>query len=290
VYLIEKLTIMNTPNILNANILDILFDGRNKAYGAYELRKNYNRRLVKALAGTLGICLLFTLGSIFANSKKGNNMPQNTIEVSLDNYKVPKKDEPEIPKNQPKPQPQKQFEQVAVNIPVIALDEEVDNTNEVKPVDATENVKIGPSGHDGEKGGDDIMSAPLDNLSTDNGDGKLKVDNTDYTEIFNTVEIPAQFPGGFDAWKKYLERNLNAGLPAENGAQIGKYTVMVSFIVDKDGNISDVKAENAPGFGTETEAIKIIRKGPKWQPAIQNGRKVAYRARQQVTFLVDDNR
>jgi protein TonB len=50
---------MNTQNILNASILDILFDGRNKAYGAYDLRKNYNKHLVKALATTLGICLLF---------------------------------------------------------------------------------------------------------------------------------------------------------------------------------------------------------------------------------------
>ncbi|MDI9364079.1 MAG: energy transducer TonB [Flavobacterium sp.] len=280
---------MNTQNILNANILDILFDGRNKAYGAYDLRKNYNKRLVKALAATLGICFLFTMGSIFANGKKGETKPMNTIEVSLDDYKDKKKDELEIPKEQPKPEPQKQFERIAVNIPVIAPNHEVDDKNEVKPVEATEDVKIGASSIVGEKGGDDIISAPVNHSVTGDGDGKLKVDNTDNTEIFKTVEIPAQFPGGFEAWKKYLERNLNASLPAENGAQSGKYTVMVSFVVDKEGNISDVKAENAPGFGTEAEAIKIITKGPKWQPAIQNGRKVAYRARQQVTFLVDDN-
>lgn len=280
---------MNAQNILNANILDILFDGRNKAYGAYDLRKNYNKRLVKALAGTLGVCLLFTMGSIFANGKKGDTKPMKTIEVSLDDYKDKKKDEPEVPKEQPKPEPQKQFEQVAVNIPVIAPDEEVDDKNEVKPVEATEDVKIGPSGHDGEKGGNDIISAPVVDNSVTGGNGKLTAEPDNSDGIFLTVEVPAQFPGGFEAWKKYLERNLNAGLPAENGAQAGKYTVMVSFVVDKEGNISDVKAENEPGFGTEAEAIKIIKKGPKWQPAIQNGRKVAYRARQQVTFLVDDN-
>lgn len=280
---------MNTQNILNANILDILFDGRNKAYGAYDLRKNYNKRLVKALAGTLGICLLFTMGSIFANGKKGDKNLENTIVVDLTSFKDEKKDKPEIPKQQPKPEPQKQFQQVAVNIPVIAPDNEVDDKNEVKPVEATEDIKIGASNFDGENGGDNIVGPPAVDNSVTGGNGKLTAEPDNSDVIFLTVEVPAQFPGGFDAWKKYLERNLNAGLPAENGAQAGKYTVMVSFVVDKEGNISDVKAENAPGFGTEAEAIKIIKKGPKWQPAIQNGRKVAYRARQQVTFLVDDN-
>lgn len=281
---------MNTQNILSANILDILFDGRNKAYGAYDLRKNYNKRLVKALAGTLGICLLFTMGSIFANSKKGDKNLENTIVVDLTSFKDEKKDKPEIPKQQPKPEPQKQIEQAKVTIPAITPDKDVNPEDEVKSIDDLENVKIGTTNVVGEKG-DDIIGAPavVDNSGVGTGDGKLNADGDAGNIIFTTVEIPAQFPGGFDAWKKYLERNLNAGLPAENGAQAGKYTVMVSFVVDKEGNISDVKAENSPGFGTEAEAIKIIKKGPKWQPAIQNGKKVAYRARQQVTFLVDDN-
>ena len=86
-------------------------------------------------------------------------------------------------------------------------------------------------------------------------------------------------------------RRLSPAAPhwGENGAASGKYSVLVSFVVDKEGNISEVKAEHTPGFGTEAEAIRIIKKGPKWQPAIQNGRKVAYRVKQQVTFQVDDN-
>lgn len=281
---------MNTQDILNANILDILFDGKNKAYGAYDLRKNYNKRLVKALAGTLGICLLFTMGSIFANGKKIEKRLMHTTDFELTDYKEKTKDEPKIPEDLPKPKPQKQFEQASVTIPIITPDKDVKPEDAVKSIDDIENIKIGSSDIIGEKSNDDIIGEPLVDVSvTGNGSGKLKTDDEDYTVIFTSVEVPAQFPGGFDAWKKYLERNLNAGLPAENGAQTGKYTVMVSFVVDKDGNISDVIAENAPGFGTEAEAIKIIKKGPKWQPAIQNGKKVAYRARQQVTFLVDEN-
>ena len=279
---------MQPQNILTANILDILFDGRNKEYGAYDLRKNYNKRLVKSLGCTFGMCLLFTIGSIFAHSK---NVTINTIpiiDVILDKYKKP--DDPIIKKStdQPKVQTQKQFQQAAVNIPVITPDKDVALDEVIKPIDDLENTKIGASKVLGENLGEDVIASPMNNSTVGNSVTKSD-DSEDYEKTFIHVQIIAQFPGGMDAWKKYLERNLNAGLPAENGAQSGKYTVLVSFVVDSEGNISEVKAENNPGFGTDAEAIRIIKKGPKWQPAIQNGRKVAYRVNQQVTFLVDDN-
>ena len=278
---------MQTQNILTANILDILFDGRNQDYGAYDLRKNYNKRLVKSLAATFGVCLLFTIGLLVANNRKVivNNIP--IIGITLDKYKKP--DDPIIkkPKDQPEAQPQKQFQQIAVNIPVITPDKAVAPEDVVKQIDDLDNTRIGANTVMGEKLGDDTIAAPINKSTIGKSDSK-QIEQDD-TKIFIDVQITAQFPGGFDAWKKYLEKNLNAGLPAENGAQTGKYTVLVSFVVDKDGNISEVKAENNPGFGTEAEAVRIIKIGPKWQPAIQNGRKVAYRVKQQVTFLVDDN-
>jgi protein TonB len=108
----------------------------------------------------------------------------------------------------------------------------------------------------------------------------------DIDEIVVNVQIQAQFPGGLEGWKRYLERNLNKDLPSENGAPPADYTVIVSFIVDRSGNISDVKAENDPGYGTKQEAIKVILKSPKWTPAIQNGREVVYRQKQNITFRV----
>ena len=279
---------MQTQHILSANILDILFDGRNKNYGAYDLRKNYNKRLVKSLAITFGVCFLFAAVSIFANSKKVITHDFPIIDVTLNKYKKP--DEPiiEKAKNQPQVNPQKQVQQMAVNIPVIMPDKYVEPTEVVKPVDELDNTKIGASTILGENIGIDIVTPPVNNSINSNG-ASTSEKLEDYEKIFIDVQMAAKFPGGFDAWKRYLEKNLNAGLPAENGAQSGKYTVLVSFVVDSEGNISEVKAENKPGFGTEEEAIRIIKKGPKWQPAIQNGRKVAYRVKQQVTFLVDDN-
>ena len=103
------------------------------------------------------------------------------------------------------------------------------------------------------------------------------------------VQKPAEFPGGQKGWINYLERNMNRDLPIANGAPIGKYSVVVSFIVDKEGNVNDVKAENDPGYGTKEEAIRVIKNGPKWVPATQNGSNVNYRHRHAIVFLVSFN-
>jgi hypothetical protein len=102
------------------------------------------------------------------------------------------------------------------------------------------------------------------------------------------VEKEAEFPGGMEGWKKYLERNLNANVAAYDRAPVGYYTVKVQFIIDKEGNVSNVKAISVPTLcpscGKESE--RIIRKGPKWLPAIQNGKPVIYQAIQYLTFSV----
>ena len=85
-----------------------------------------------------------------------------------------------------------------------------------------------------------------------------------------------------------MERNLDSDLPVSNGAPAGKYTVVVSFLVDKNGVISDVVAENDPGYGTKAEAVRVITKGPNWKPAIQNGNKVIYRHKQSISFMVSE--
>jgi len=108
----------------------------------------------------------------------------------------------------------------------------------------------------------------------------------EYDQIYTNVQIPAEFPGGQSGWVRYLERTLNRDLPVENGAPFGKYTVFVSFIVDKEGNVSNVKADNNPGYGTKEEAERVISRGPKWKPAQQNGRNVLYRHFLSIDFKV----
>lgn len=100
------------------------------------------------------------------------------------------------------------------------------------------------------------------------------------------VQIEAKFPGGSDAWRMFLERNLNNAVAAQHHAPNGNYTVTVSFMVDENGNISDIQALNDPGYGTVQEVIRVIKKGPKWIPAVKDGKNVIYRQKQNITFQV----
>ena len=128
-----------------------------------------------------------------------------------------------------------------------------------------------------------VSNAQVDSLKTpDSNEAELK--------IFDKVDVEAKFPGGDAAWRQYLTRTLNAATPVDNGAPAGTYTVMVQFIVSKDGSISDVKALTNHGYGMEKEVIRVIQRGPKWHPAMQDGRQVRAYRKQPVTFMVIDER
>jgi hypothetical protein len=135
---------------------------------------------------------------------------------------------------------------------------------------------------------DDILS-DNSNIVTPPSEIASSLDE-DYGKVFTSVQIEAEFPGGATSWAKYLQRNLNDSLPSKNGAPIGKYTVTVSFLIDKNGNISQVVAENDPKYGTAEEAIRVIEKGPAWKPAVQNGHNVPFRKKQEITFVVKDKK
>ena len=103
---------------------------------------------------------------------------------------------------------------------------------------------------------------------------------------FVKVDVEASFPGGGDAWRGYLMKNLHANVPIKNKAPEGKYMVIVRFIVAKDGSISNALAETNHGYGMEKEVLRIIKRGPRWIPASQDGRLVNAYRRQPVTFVV----
>lgn len=275
---------MDVNKIQSADILDIIFDGRNKEYGAYELRKSYNKRMTKALVGTVLILLLAVLGNILANTVGKESKELIVQDVSLENVQQEeKKPEPPPPPPPPKQEPPK-VEITKFTPPKIVKDEEVKEEDEIKEVEKLEDTKIGTINQEGAKD-EGIVAPPVES-----GTGVVEAPKKeeDYDKIFTVVQIPAEFPGGLPAWAKYLERNLNRDLPVENGAPPGKYTVVVSFIVAKDGVISDVVAENDPGYGTKAEAVRVITRGPKWKPAVQNGRNVIYRHKQSITFMVSE--
>jgi protein TonB len=276
----SKPTIMEKSSILSADILDILFEDRNKSYGAYDLRKTYNKRIARSVAGTFLLCLLFIVGTILANGKKKglNNEIVTTVNLQSFAQEEPKPELPKpIPKDEPKP------EMAKATPPLIVPDPDVKEDDIVPDVDKLENAKIGTANTPGDKEDGTVVAAPVETVSANVAPIKPE---EDWEKVFPTVQIQAQFPTGVEGWRKYLERSLNKDLPSDNGAAAGDYTVVVSFIVDKNGVISDVKAETDPGYGTAAEAIKVIRKGPNWIPAMQNGHKVIYRQKQNITFRV----
>jgi len=276
---------MDINKLQTADVLDIIFEGRNKEYGAYDLRKTYNKRLTYALISMLLLCLLMVVISVIANSVGKEKTQVMVQDISLENMKTEeKKPEPPPPPPPPKQEPPK-VEITKFTPPKIVKDEEVKPEEEIKEVEKLEDTKIGTFNQEGVK--DEGLVAP----PVEKGTGVVEAPKVeeDYDKVFTVVQIPAEFPGGLPAWSRYLERNLNRDIPVENGAPAGRYTVIVAFTVSKTGAISDVQAENDPGYGTKAEAIRVITKGPSWKPAVQNGRNVIYRHKQSITFVVSED-
>ncbi len=151
--------------------------------------------------------------------------------------------------------------------------------------DKLDHVKIGTVNQDGVK--DDGVTAPP---IGDGGKGVIeapKKDETDYDGMFMKVEKESEFPGGSGAWLRYLNKNLRYPDDALNNEIQG--AVVVQFIVDRDGNVSDVEAISGPEQGgLREEAIRVIKKSGKWTPAIQNGRFVKSYKRQPVIFQIGE--
>lgn len=135
------------------------------------------------------------------------------------------------------------------------------------------------------------ISAQTDTVSEDS----TEVSDTSIDKEFKTVQVEAQFPGGMPAWRKYLETTLKVDLlekcvKLKKGQKMVRQTVIVSFRVDKDGSISNVIAENASEVcpAIAAEAVRVIKNGPKWSPAVQDGRTVIYRQRQSITWVLEE--
>ncbi|ULQ58334.1 TonB family protein [Flavihumibacter rivuli] len=275
---------MDVNKILSADVLDIIFDGRNKDYGAYDLRKTYGQRITKALIGTAAIIALILLGSVLAAKlKKGNEKTEMIVQdVQLEEVKREEpKNEPPPPPPPPKPEPPK-VEMAKFTPPKIVKDEEVKEDEKPPEVEKLEETKIGTVNQEGIK--DEGIVAPP---ASDEGKGVVeapKKEEEDWDKTFTKVEIESDYPGGTSAWQRYLNKNLRYPQEAIDNEVQG--TVVVQFIVDKEGNVSDVEAVSGPQE-LRDEAVRVIKKSGKWTPAIQNGRQVKSYKKQPITFRLE---
>lgn len=283
---------MDANKIANSDFLDILFEGRNKEYGAYELRKTYVRRLSLALivvaAVITAVIVILSLNLDKKNKGKTIDMVQ---EIQLSQIQQQKVEAPPPPPLPPPPPPPKS-EPVKLDItkftpPKVAPDIQVKEP----PKTQTELVdeRIGSFDQEGLK---TAAVAPPVEVSGAGGKAFVNVAASaapavkeDYDIEFTTVQVEAKYPGN---WENFLRRNLNQDTPVDNGAPPGTYRVTVSFRVDKQGNVTEVKALNDPGYGTAQEAVRAIKASGKWEPGIQNNQKVISRKKQSIVFQVQE--
>jgi len=269
---------MEINKILTADILDIIFEGRNKAYGAYELRKTYNRRIRNALLIMVGIVVALVAIYAINNYASAHTKKVEVVQdVQLEDIKEEKKNEPPPPPP-PKVEPPK-VEMAKFTPPKIVKDEEVKEEEKPPEVEKLEDTKNGAVNQEGIK--DHNITAPP---AETKGVVEAPKDNTDYDKTFTKVEIESEYPGGAAAWYRYLSKNLvypDEAVSAEIQGQ-----VVVRFIVDKEGNVSDVEAVSGPEELRDA-AVRVIKKSGNWNPAIQNGRKVKSYKSQPINFKLE---
>ncbi|MEJ7611105.1 MAG: energy transducer TonB [Ferruginibacter sp.] len=274
---------MEANKIMNADFLDILFEGRNKSYGAYQLRKTYNSRMGKAIIAMLSILLLVFIGSVLANKMSAKSSEElNVVDTQMAEVKKDEPPPPPPPPPPPTPPPPPEVNQIKFTPPKIVKDEEVKADEKIEEIkeDQVISTKTVVSENTAP-----VVQAPVEDKGTQVVEAPKAVEED---KIFTKVEIEAEYPGGQGAWGNYLRKNLNGQVATDNSAPSGTYTVIVRFIVAKDGSISDVTPETSVGFGMEQEAVKVIKKGPKWKPAQQNGNIVKAYRRQPISFVVTE--
>jgi periplasmic protein TonB len=263
---------MTNKEILQADLLDILFENRNKAYGAYALRKYYNRRLLWALGISLGLVLfLFMMNSQPQNI--GNSL-YHKPDVVVRTLAIAN-DKPNTPKPPPPRKPSQVAQLKSTAIKIVPNDEvkkpEVPSLHDLDNAAIATVNKIGVSTN---SFGEDVQGS---NEKSNTGEQARHGDDE-----FHLMSSDAQFPGGREAFAEFLKRYLNTPGDLEVGE---KRVVLVRFMVDADGVISKIEIAQTGGEKYDREMIRVLRKMPKWTPAMQNGIRVATYFTQPVTFV-----
>jgi periplasmic protein TonB len=276
---------MQTNQILSSKMIDIVFDGRNKDYGAYELRSNYAKRIKNSLLVTLLVSsAIITTTLLAANRKSGRNGVIITEGPTLTELPPAKQKE-----KQPDPEPErpKPKEPQTKTVKFTDFKPVKDEDFETPPPAHTDfdNAKIDDTNKDGiDDSG--IVDEPSKEPAPFVDNHVIEPPKAKPDPIVEIVEIDAKYPGN---WKQFLERNLNPEIPVENNAPLGRYTVVIRFVVDREGLVSDIFPLTAHGFGMEEEAVRVLRKATKWEPAIQNGLTVKAYRKQAITFDVSNS-
>lgn len=284
VHLIFKQITMTRKEIAQAPLLDIIFENRNKEYGAYALRQGYQKHMLVALGAGISLITLFVFFKSFGGNNHNGNNPAERKEMVIREFVVPpdKPKEPEKPKEIQKPK-------VQVKTPAAPKVATVQFTT---PPKITETVRTPMPPVDDMKG--KIISDIKKPGVPDSGIAKTPVKITDGNgtvtqsgpsrpdQEFVIQEKDPEFPGGPEALKNFLARYLNT--PEELDAGERK-VVKVRFKVDKDGAVNTFEIVTSGGGEFDNEVLRVCKKMPRWIPAIQNGTHVPVSYVLPVTFI-----
>ena len=274
---------MGKIDLIDNGWVDLVFDGKNQAYGAYQLRKDTGKRNLKALI-TMFIIFAAIAAIVIAKVSIDNYIASRNAAIETDvelqslaekkEAKVERKEEPQIEKIEV----EKVKSSVAFTTPEIKKDEEVQEDQEMKSQDelASTNTAIGAftvEGNDEEAGevlkAKEVIAEP-------------EPPKVEETKVFDVVEEMPQFPGGQAALLEYLSKNIKYPVVAEENGIQGK--VIVTFVVERDGSISDVKVVKSVDPSLDKEASRVVKSMPKWQPGKQNGSAVRVKYTVPVQF------
>ncbi len=274
---------MSKIDLISSDWVDLVFEGRNQAYGAYKLRKGTTKRNIIAI---VSVIVLLIIGFIILQVKKVVDEQRAKVAVTqiteLSNLEQPKK-KAEVKQKKVEVEPEKVVERVKSSIkftaPVIKKDEEVKPEEELKTQDELMNTKTAIGTFD-VKGNDDANGEILKakEVIAEPEPPKHEEEN----KVFDIVEQQPMFPGGPTALMKFLNENTKYPVVAqENGVQ-GRVTVQ--FVVEKDGSVSDVHVLKGVDPSLDKEAVRVVKSMPRWTPGKQNGITVRVNYRVPVLF------
>jgi len=249
---------------------EIVFEHRNKEYGAYELRKRYNKHMNTAFVIAISVFVisvsipaimdfLDTLAPIEADTN---------VELTLVDAPPLDKDVPPPP---PPPDPPPPVQETIKFTPPVVTEEPIDEKDIPPPQDEIK-VQVGTETKEGT--GD--IELPTD------GDGKDEIEAPQ--QIFTIVEQMPEFPGGEEELFKYLGKNIKYPSMARENGITG--TVYVTFVVEGNGEISDVKKLRGIGGGCDEEAMRVVKAMPSWKAGKQNGKSVRVQYNLPIKFTL----
>ncbi|WP_308234274.1 TonB family protein [uncultured Prevotella sp.] len=274
---------MSKIDLISNEWTDLVFEGRNQAYGAYKLRKGTAKRNVWALIIVGLAAALLYLGLQLQKMAEANKKVENTQAVELAKLNTEKKEAKVEKKEIIKQEPEKVVEQVKSSVkftaPVIKKDSEVKEEDEIKLDEVQKSDKA--VGAFTVEGNDEVGGAVL-KAKEDIAAPEPPKHVVEETKIFTVVEQMPMYPGGDGALMGYLRDNIKyPTVAAENGVQ-GR--VVVGFVVERDGSITDVKILRGVDPSLDREAMRVVKSMPRWNPGKQNGSAVRVKYQVPVSF------